>query len=51
MHPIEQELHRRNLETAWGLAASWPVGEQERLAELVVEEFIRRPDPSAERTH
>lgn len=40
MHPIEQELQDRNLETAWAMAGNWSPAHQERIAELVVERFI-----------
>lgn len=46
MHAIEQQLADRNLQTAWALAGSWSADHQERLAELVVERFIRQPDSS-----
>lgn len=41
MSQLEQQLHRRNLETAWLIAAGWKPEHQEQLAELVVEEFIK----------
>jgi len=40
---FEQQLYRRNLETAWAMAAQWSEQHQEHLAELVVQEFIRHP--------
>lgn len=46
MHAIEQQLERRNLETAWALAGDWSPEHQDRLAELVVERIIRRHDSS-----
>lgn len=44
MHTIEQQLYERNLHVAWALAGDWSLEHQERLAELVVERFIRTPD-------
>lgn len=44
MHTIEAALYVRNLQTAWLLAGDWSLDHQERLAELVVERFIR-PQP------
>lgn len=44
MHPIEQRIHDENLRTAWALADDWPADHQDRLAELVVERFIRQPE-------
>lgn len=41
MSQLEQQLHRRNLETAWLMAAGWKPEHQEQLAELVVDEFIK----------
>lgn len=41
MHPIEQQMQERNLKTAWALAGDWSRDHQDRLAELVVERFIR----------
>lgn len=43
MHAIEQQLADRNLQTAWALAGSWSADHQDRLAELVVDRFIRQP--------
>lgn len=43
MPTFEQQLYRRNLETAWAMAAQWSEQHQEHLAELVVQEFIRHP--------
>lgn len=43
MHQIEQQLHERNLKTAWALASGWSLDHQERLAELVVAEFLAKP--------
>lgn len=43
MHPIEQQIHDRNLKTAWQLAGDWTRDHQDRLAELVVARFIRNP--------
>lgn len=44
MHPIEQRIYDDNLRTAWALASGWSADEQDRLAELVVERFIRQPE-------
>ena len=44
MDRIDQRLYDRNLQTAWLLAGDWPLEHQERLAELVVDRFIRTPD-------
>ena len=49
MHPIEQQIHDRNLQTAWALAGNWSADHQDRLAELVVERFIRQPERERER--
>lgn len=49
MHPIEQRIHDDNLRTAWALAGDWPAEHQDRLAELVVERFIRQPERGEER--
>lgn len=43
MDKIDQRLYDRNLQTAWLLAGDWPPEHQDRLAELVVERFIRTP--------
>lgn len=53
MHPIEQQIHDRNLQTAWALAGNWSAEHQERLAELVVERFIRQTqeDPCTNLSH
>lgn len=46
MHQIESRLYDRNLQTAWAMAGDWSLEHQERLAELVVERFIRpQPEP------
>lgn len=50
MHPIEQQMQDRNLQTAWALAGDWSRDHQDRLAELVVERFIRQPEQGEERT-
>ena len=42
MHPIERHLQERNLHTAWALAGDWSADDQDRLADLVVERFIRQ---------
>lgn len=44
----EQQIQDRNLQTAWALAAGWSREHQDRLAELVVERFIRQPERAAE---
>lgn len=44
MHAIEQQLERRNLETAWAMAGDWSPEHQDRLAELVVARIIRQPE-------
>ncbi len=46
MHAIEQQIQDRNLQTAWALAGGWSTDHQDRLAELVVERFIRQPESS-----
>jgi len=50
MHAIEQQLQDRNLQTAWALAGGWSADHQDRLAELVVERFIRQPEPEQKRS-
>lgn len=47
MHQIEQRLYDRNLQAAWAMAGGWSLAHQERLAELVVERFIRTPAEAA----
>jgi len=51
MHPIEQRIYDENLRTAWALASGWSADEQDRLAELVVERFIRQPEPQPQSSH
>lgn len=41
---IQQELHRRNLATAFVLSAGWKPAHQAQLAELVVDEFVKDRD-------
>lgn len=48
MHQIDQQLQDRNLKTAWALAGDWSRDHQDRLAELVVERFIRQSERQQE---
>lgn len=41
---MQQDLHRRNLQTAWALSAGWKPEHQEQLAALVVEELVNGDD-------
>lgn len=45
MHPIEQRIHDENLRTAWALASEWPAEHQDRLTDLIVDRFLRQPEP------
>lgn len=45
---IMELLYERNLKTAWAMAGEWEPDDQERLAELIVAQFIRRPLQEAE---
>ena len=44
MHQIEEQLQERNLQTALALSATWSREHQDRLADLIVERFIRQPE-------